>query len=286
MYTREEILNTIERINAEKFAEMNGRPIISVSKMEEFLCSQFDAEKQAKICAEKGAADSNYKYAGMTAEQIIAQWTAKADESKRYGSLLDDYTAHVFAGDEEEMEMWKLDTNFDYDERLKANCKGFDEFWADLQAYGYEYVGREITLYRETANGNVVTGRMDCLFRHAGNGNLFVVDWKTTEEIKTSSFGKKMKGPAFLYDDCDHGKYTIQTQTYKNDLIYEYGLGTEQTVQTCVVNLLRAPDAHLNKNYRIYKEARPFEHKVLDDIIDFAIKKRELVRKMEEKKAV
>ena len=284
MLTKEEILSTISRINEEKFKELNSRQIISVSKMEEFLCEKFDAEAMAATCAKKGAENPDYKYAGMTAEEILNMWTSKTDESKRYGSLLDDYTMHRFDGSEDELEMWKLDNNFDYDDRLRNNCTGFEEFWKDLQLYGYEYVGREITLYRETAAGNIVTGRMDCLFRHPGTGNLFVIDWKTTEEIKTSSYGKKMKGPAFLYDDCDHGKYTIQTQTYKNDLIYEYGLGTEETVNCCVVNLLREKDPQLGKFYRIYKEARPFQHKVLDDIIDFAIKKRELTKKIEEKK--
>ena len=284
MFTKEDILSTINRINEEKFKEMNGRPIISLSKMEEFICEKFDAEKMSKICAQKGEENPDYKYAGMTAEEILNSWTTKADESKRYGSLLDNYTMLKFEGNEDELEIWKLDNNYDYDERLKNNCEGFEEFWKDLQAYGYEYVGREIPLYRETEQGNVITGRMDCLFRHCTTGNLFVIDWKTTEEIKTSSYGKKMKGPAFLYDDCDHGKYTIQVQTYKNNLIYEYGIGTDETINCCVVNLLREKDEHLGKYYRIYKESRPFCHKVLDDMIDFAIKKRELTNKINNKK--
>ena len=45
------------------------------------------------------------------------------------------------------MEIWKLDNNFDYDERLKGNCIGFEEFVSDLSQFGYEYVGREITVY-------------------------------------------------------------------------------------------------------------------------------------------
>jgi hypothetical protein len=48
--------------------------------------------------------------------------------------------------------------------------------------------------------------------------------------------------------------------------------------------MLRTNDRQLVKFYRINKEARPFQHKVLDDIIDFAIKKRELTKKIEEKK--
>ena len=121
MLTKEEILSTISRINEEKFKELNGRQIISVSKMEEFLCEKFDAEAMAATCAKKGAENPDYKYAGMTAEEILNMWTSKADESKRYGSLLDDYTMHRFEGSEDELEMWKLDNNFDYDDRLNNN---------------------------------------------------------------------------------------------------------------------------------------------------------------------
>ena len=71
MLTKDEILSTISRINEEKFKELNGRQIISVSKMEEFLCEKFDAETMAASCAKKGAENPDYKYAGMTAEEIL-----------------------------------------------------------------------------------------------------------------------------------------------------------------------------------------------------------------------
>lgn len=281
--TREEILQRIEQTNAAQFEALDGRQIISVSSVKEYIKTPFDKEKVAATCAVKGAENPDYKYAGMTAEEIIASWEAKADESKRYGTMLDEYTEKVFGGDQQELDIWKLDNNFDYDARLSANCRGFDEFWNDLQAYGYEYVGREIKVYGQTQSGNnVVTGRIDCLFRHKINGKLFVVDWKTSEEIKTSSFGKKMKGPAFLYDDCELGEYTFQIQVYKNNLVYTYRLDTEENVNCCIVNLLRSADAKTGKYYKIYGECLPFSHKTIDDIVDFAIKKRELMKAREQ----
>ena len=48
----------------------------------------------------------------------------------------------------------------------------------------------------ETDKGNVVIGRIDCLFQHPEQQKFLVVDWKTTDEIKTESWrDRRMKGP-------------------------------------------------------------------------------------------
>lgn len=281
--TREEIIATIERVNEERFATIEGRHPISVSNIQTFISEEFDKEATAKKCEEKGRTNPNYKYAGMTAQQIIDMWEAKAEESKRYGRLLDEYTDFRLNNKNDELELWKLDNNFDYDERLKANCTGFEEFYRDVQSYGFQYVGRELTVYGESAEGNIVVGRIDCLFQNPATGKLFIVDWKTTDEIKTSSFGKKMKGAAFMFDDCDHSKYTIQVQVYKYDIVNTYHLATEENVNCCIVNLLKQRDATLNNAlYKIFKEARPFDGSVISNIVDFSVKKRALIRQHKE----
>jgi hypothetical protein len=278
---RQEIIATIERINEERFKELNGRSIISVTKIPEYVSTPFDKEGQAKACEQKGKEDPNYKYAGMTAAEIIESWDNKSSESRRYGSLADEYTEQRFEKTPEEMEIWKLDNNFDYDERLKGNCTGFDEFIADLAAFGYEYAGREITVYGQTENNNIVVGRIDCLFFNPAQQKFFIVDWKTTDEIKTESFrNKRMKGPAFSLEDCDLSKYGLQVQTYMSDLINTYRLADEQHVTCCIVNLRREADGPGNKHYIIYKPKNAFSSKLINDVVDFSIKKRELEKLM------
>lgn len=280
--TQEEIIQQINEVNETRFKEMNGRSIISASKMIEFISKPFDKEGTAKRCAEKGATDPNYKYAGMTAEQIIAQWEAKADESKHYGRLLDEYSEQKFCGSDNTMALWKMENNFDYDDRLRANCLGLDQFWNDLTPYQYQFVGREITVYVETPQGNVVTGRIDWLGQSQVNNKLFIVDWKTTDEIKTKSFGgQTMMGPAFVYDDCDVSKYSIQVQTYKNALVNTYGLAEDTDVVCAIVNLQKGPVQPSNKNYIIYTEKVPYSSKTLNAIVDFAVQKRKLLKAIE-----
>jgi ATP-dependent exoDNAse (exonuclease V) beta subunit len=281
---RQEIIATIERINEERFKELNGRSIISVTKIPEYVSTPFDKEGQAKACEQKGKEDPNYKYAGMTAAEIIESWDNKSAESRRYGSLADEYTEQRFEKTPEEMEIWKLDNNFDYDERLKGNCIGFEEFVSDLSQFGYEYVGREITVYGETDKGNVVIGRIDCLFQHPEQQKFLVVDWKTTDEIKTESWrDRRMKGPAYVLQDCDLSKYAIQVQTYVSDLIKTYGLTDEKHIGCAIVNLRKTSDGPGGKHYIVYKPKNEFSHQLIADLVDFSVNKRRLEKMIAEK---
>lgn len=278
--TTEEIKSHILEINKRDFSNVSS--IISVTKMLEFLASKFDAEKQAKICAEKGASNPKYKYAGMSAEEIMESWTEKAAESMKYGRLLDAYAGISFKDTDEIMEVWKLDNNFDYDERLKNNCIGFDQFVSDMSAMNFKYVGRELPLYLKTDEGNVVTGRLDCLFYNEQLDAYLIVDWKTTDEIKISGFGnKKFYGPGFDIDDCDMSKYTAQLHVYKEALAKTYGLTSTDKIRVCVCNLRKEEEQTSKRNYLLYKENFQFNSKRIADFVDFAIKKREAIKRTE-----
>ena len=296
-----EIQERIEKINEERFSDLHGHNIISVSKIFDFVGEPFDKEASAKSCELRGRDDPKYKYAGMTAEEIIAKWDATAAESRMYGMLLDDYTDQILNKTPDELELWKLDHNFDTDSRLKNNCIGFDQFYADIRALGFEYAGREITVYGEcnataTQAGdmpfdeelfdapqkNIVIGRIDCLFYNKNKDSYLIVDWKTTDDIKTSAFrSKRLKGPAMKYEDCDLSKYIIQVQTYKNDLIKTYKLAPADRIKVLICNLKKEPEAATGKNYRLYAENVPFDSATLDEIVNFSIKKRALLKKIE-----
>ena len=44
----QEILTKIETVNKERFSDLNGRNIISVTKLQDYVTTPFDKEKQAK----------------------------------------------------------------------------------------------------------------------------------------------------------------------------------------------------------------------------------------------
>lgn len=281
------IVSKIEQINNERFKDLNGRRIISLTKMNDFLSEPFDKERVAQQCAEKGATDPKSKYAGMTKEDILAKWTQNAETSMMYGSKVDEYAECVFNANENATLMWKLDSGFDYDEKLQNFCKGLDEFISYMTERGYQFIGREIPMYVESigtfGKTNIVTGRLDALFYNPEKNKYMVVDWKTTEDIKTQSFrSKRMKGPGLVWEDCDMSKYTIQIHTYKNALINTYCIAPEDSISVCVINLREVQDPYYKKNFIPYKEMFSFDSKRLNDAVDFAINKRELLKKMEE----
>lgn len=276
------IIPEIERINEEQFGNLDGQPIISVSNMIDLISEPFDKVGQAAKCEVKGKQNPDYKYAGMSAEEIIAQWEAKADESRHYGQLLDEYTECVFEKSPEETEIWKLDNNYDYDERLRGNCLGFEQFISDLKQWGFVYVGRELPMYGRSLNGTITAGRMDCLFVNPAARKLFIIDWKTTEEISTEAFRHRtLKGPAFSIEDCDMGKYSVQLYDYVWSLCNTYHILPAENIVCSVVNLLRTEDPKLKRNYKLFKPLGQFSTKMMGDIADFAVRKRELIKKAE-----
>ena len=100
------IKELIENINNQIKTEYKG--CVSVSKLcNDYIKVKFDDVAQAEVCAKKGLNDPNYKYAGMTANQILEQWHTKSSESKRYGSLLDDYAGMNLNNETEKLELWK-----------------------------------------------------------------------------------------------------------------------------------------------------------------------------------
>lgn len=278
-----QIKEKIEKYNQEHFTELNGRRIIGVSKINDYLTEPFDKEKQAEACAAKGATDPNNKYYGLSAQEIIKMWEDKAAVSCQYGMKLDEYAECVFDGNENKKELWKLDNNYEYDERLKAITTGLDEFVSEINALGFIFIDREVPVYVESVdkdgNVNIVTGRLDALFYNPELDRYAIVDWKTTDDIKVQAFrSKRMKGPAFGYDDCDMSKYSIQLFNYKHALVDTYKIALPNQISAFVVNLLKTPREDNGRYFRLVQTNIPYQPDVLDSIVEFAIKKRDLLK--------
>ena len=270
----------IEDKNKEIKAEYKG--CCSVSKLcNDYIKIKFDDVATAERCAQKGLEDPDYKYAGMTAEQILEQWHAKADESKRYGTLLDDYAGMRLNHEDDKLEMWKLDNAYEYDERLNANCKGFDEFYEFISTKtNYKYVARELPLYCKTNKGGLINGRFDCLFYDENTDAFIIIDWKTTDDITTSSaYHKKLQGPAYMLDECDMNTYTIQLHVYKKALVETYGLSSYDKISVYVCNMLKQPGED-GKYYKLFKQNFNFDINKLNAFIDFGHNKHKLLKNL------
>ena len=246
---------------------------MSVSKLIEYMHKEFDREGVAKKCFEKGFDDPESKYYQMTQQQILESWEATASKSRLYGSKMDSYI-EIFLTKPEELDSWKLDNNYDYDDRIKNLCKGFDEFYKILsEKTDYQYVCREERLYIQSAKtGEWINGRFDCLFYSPKLNKYLVIDWKTNSELSRENKWEKMFGPLYDKDACDLNSYTIQVQMYKKALSEVYKLAPPENIDVYICQFLIKPN-ELGNHYQLHKQGFEYDSKKLDDIIEFAYKK-------------
>lgn len=284
MVKTEDIVERIKNVNSEKFPK--GVKTISVSNVIGRLHEKFDKEGQAARCFEKYYDDQTSKYFHMTTEDILAQWEAKATESKKYGIMSDNYIEFRTQGhtEFERPDFLKLH-NIDENEvrplinkPLKNAFDGFDQFYNTLTGMNtpvskYSYLTRELTLYYKVGD-TIVKGRFDALFQHTFNGEptqLILIDWKTNEEISTSSFGNKMMyGPCYNLQDCNFNHYSMQLQIYKKALLEIYhiedfiGGNNPFAISTYIVQLGKLQEQNM-------KYFNMIPSKDLDNIVDDAI---------------
>lgn len=250
---------------------------LSVSKLNEYLKEPFDEITMAENCYQKGLKDPTYKYAGMNVNEILTQWHDKANESKHYGRLLDEYTDLLFNKKDNDLELWKLNNNFNNDNRLNNYCKGIEQFidFIILNT-NYYYVGREIPIFYENKNGDKINGRLDFLLYDDNTDSYIIIDWKTTENITIkNNYNKQLLGPAYMLDECDMNLYTIQLFIYKLALVNTYKLTTANKISTYVCNLLRNSDNNIY--YKLYKPNFVYNENLLNKFIEYGNNKLKLL---------
>ena len=243
---------------------------LSVSKLcNEYIKEKFDDVGKALECAEKGKLDPTYKYAGMSAEEILAQWKAKSEKSKRYGRLLDDFADLYLNNETDKLKDWKLLHNFNNDIILQNICNGVVQFYDYIvKNTNYRFVARELPVYVTTPSGSKINGRFDLLLYDETTDAYIIIDWKTTENITTKNdYRHKLLGPAYLLDECDMNIYTIQLHVYKKALIETYKLAPADKISVYVCDLLK--EIIDNKNYKLYKQNFIFNNDLLNTFIDF-----------------
>ena len=267
---------------------------ISISNLLGTLSTPFDSEGVAQKTFEKHYDNPQSEYYHMTAEEIREAWAAKGATSTHYGSLLDDYIGCILTGNENDMTLFKLNNNFDYDEKLKAHCNAFDNFYAVLSKSGdTEFIDREKYLYLKVRNpltkeDMYIYGRFDALFRNKRTGKYILIDWKSSGTIDKvpDRWTKKMLGPMFKYPQLNWYTYTLQLYFYKNALLKSGYLPEGTTADDIIVMIVNLPDhiiPEVNMNYQIHQGAMPYDENMLKTFYEFAIQKHILLEVQKKK---
>lgn len=286
MEIKEQLLEKIEKVNEE--VKKNLTKYLSISQVLGMLQEEFDREGIAQKTYDKNYNNPESKYYHMTVEEIMESWSAKGAESCKYGSLLDDYIGmNLVDKNPVKLEMWKLDNNYDWDERLLGLCNSFDHFMELVSKSGdMEFITREKTLYYKVPNSDYyIKGRFDALFYNKRTNKYVVVDWKSSGSVdkKKGPWTKNLFGPMMKYPALNWYTYTTQVHFYKLALLQSGYLPEGTTYDDIEVLIVQLPGTTLEdgKDFAVHKQAFEFDADLMNKLFMFATRKNDLMNSME-----
>lgn len=275
-------------------------PTISISTILSMITTPFDRDRVVELTYKKHYNNPESQYYHKTKEEIINMWEAKGEDSRKYGSLLDDYIGANLTGTENDVKLFKLQHNYDSDERLHGLCDSFDNFYSVMMKSGdMEFVDRERTVYYKVEIPNpdneneileyYIKGRFDALFYNKRTNKWIIIDWKSSGTIEKfpNQWTKKLLGPMNRFPELNWYTYTSQLYYYKKSLIEEKYLpeGTKESdVIVLIVNLPGTIIEELGQNFGIHKAAYDFDSLLFDQLFEYAVKKDYEQKKEEELK--
>lgn len=255
-------------------------PMVSISTILGLLQEPFDQQGVAEKTFNKRFNDPNSEYYQMSVEQIIEKWQAKGAASLKYGRLLDDYIGINLTKTEDDLELYKLDNDYDGDERLQNVTHSFDSYLASLPEH-VVFVAREVDLFYKIGD-TYVRGRFDALFYDNLRNKWLLKDWKSsgTVDTKPTIWTGNLLGAAKNYKALNHVTYTMQLFFYKLALIANY-LPEGTTPDDVEVEIVNLP-GHLfedGKDYATYSPAFEYDEEEMTKILTFGIKKDKILNK-------
>jgi len=192
--------NHIYRLNDDKDFQFR-----SVTTFIGDFFDEFDAEKIANKLVK-----SNIKYMHLTAEELIEQWSKKAE----YGTLV-----------HEELENFILHKTPVKEMKSKQGVEWLRNYAvkSDFKIYP------EAILYSKELK---LAGTIDLLLLDKNTNQYSIMDWKTSRRIDSKAFrNKKGTHPATSnIDDCNFNHYSLQLSLYRYILETYYDLNVSEQI--------------------------------------------------------
>lgn len=154
----------------------------------------------------------------LSEDEIKAKWAANGEDARNRGT-----EAHL------QMELWfnSLPVRTD-DEEVKIGLQFIKDSLLPLGAKGFK---TEWEIYGEDED---VAGSID-LAVILPNGDLYLIDWKRAEKLKTKMKGyKKMKEPLHNLEDCSGCSYALQLSSYQYIIEKYYGYKVRGRALVCL----------------------------------------------------
>lgn len=228
--------------NAEEHVyRYDNKRIFGVTSFLERFIKQFDSDFWSKKKAEQ---------AGITQEEMLAQWDAKRDRSCDLGHCVHDYIEKFYMEGSE-----LLTEDVEANERIVKFHTIYESKLKSLTP-----IGSEIRVFSKKWG---IAGTLDQLYLY--EGSVIIGDWKTNKEIKTdkSYCFNKLLPPFQNYKDNELNKYSLQISLYRL-LLEEAGIHTDYGF---ICHIPGKGDAAIYKLKDFRAELKTyFNHMFLNDI--------------------
>jgi ATP-dependent exoDNAse (exonuclease V) beta subunit len=210
--------------------------------------SHFDADAIIDKMMPKILKDPNYKYYGMTREQIKAQWEQNGKQASGSGTDMHN-----------DIERFYNDIDVDNTSIEYAYFKEFYRDFPELKPYRTEW-----TVYYEELK---LSGSIDMIFENP-DGTLQIYDWKRSKGIEHESYGDKCAKTECInhLPDSNFWHYSLQLNIYRAILEEKYGKTITGLYLICL-----HPD-NQNKSYQ-----RIQAHDLRTEVADlFALRRKQI----------
>lgn len=235
--------------------------VTTVSKTLDSMASLFDAEATARKCYEKAQRmGPEYKYYGMSVQDILDCWDRKNKDACECGRLVDDFigsmldksamTPDDFTGLNDRLNAAKTEW------RRKVECAG--KTLDTLAAAGYEFMSRERDLCDPLKR---IRGRFDAIYYK--DGAVWLFDWKSNDEITVENKYENFHGPMMGFPECKYYRYSMQLYIYKYILRMYYGIGND--IKTAFIQMTENDPV-------IYNTANlPYSDEFVNSVIEYGV---------------
>ena len=206
--------------------------------------SDFDADKTIdNILKSKNMTKPDYKYYGMTREQIKKMWDDKRDSAAGAGTKM-----HF------DIECYYNDVDVKNDSLEYQYFLRFVADFPDLKAYRTEWM-----VYYEELK---ISGSIDMIFENP-DGTIQIYDWKRCQEIThETDFGKYAITPCIKHlPDTNFWHYALQLNMYRRILQDKYGKIVTDMYLVCL---------HPDNVYKNYQRIQiPVLDKEMNELMEF-----------------
>lgn len=270
-------------------------PRISISEILNLIQKPFERDRAVEATFNKHFNNPDSEYYHKSKEEIVNMWESKGAESRRYGSMLDDYIGVNLTKTATDIKLFKLDNDYDNDERLHGLCDSFDNFYEVLSKSGDTiFVDRERSVYHKVFVKNpddetqmieyYVKGRFDALFYNKRTNKWIIIDWKSSGSIDKvpGKWTGKLLGPMNKFPALNYWTYTTQLYFYKKALIEDGYLPANTNPDDVVVMIVNLPGKIIegvDRNFATHQAAYQYDGELLDKLFSYAIQKDYLNKK-------